>query len=304
MDTAFTSPPLKGLVAASFTPMNEDGSIAPDRVPDYAAHLAGVGVRGVFVNGTTGEGASLTSGERKQLAEAWVKAAPVDLRVIVHVGHNSLEEAQELAGHAESVGAFAVSAMAPGFFKPRDADSLVACCARVAAAAPSLPFYYYHIPSMSGVSIPCRDFLAAAGDHIPNLRGIKYTFEDLMDYLACLRLGDGRFDLVFGRDESLAAALAIGARGAIGSTYNFLAPQFMRLMRAYDEGDPASATDRQTEINRVIDVMIRHGGLAAGKAIMRRIGLDLGPVRLPLESIDGEMFDRLCQDLEAIGFPS
>ena len=223
--------------------------------------------------------------------------------MIIHVGHNSLEDARELAAHAQQIGAFAFAALAPSFFKPASIESLVATCARIASAAPDLPFYYYHIPSMTGVSIPCLDFLKAAGGGIPNLRGIKYTFENLMDYLSCLRFEDGRYDIVYGRDEALVSALTIGAQGAIGSTYNFLAPHFHKAIAAFRSGDLPAATAHQSEINAVIDIMIRHGGLPAGKAMMSFLGQDLGPVRLPLKTVSGEASDRLCSDLSAAGFP-
>lgn len=298
-----TTPPLHGLITATFTPMNNDGSLALDRIPAYAEFLGKNGIAGAFVNGTTGEGSSLTTTERKTVAEAWVAAAPPELRVLIHVGHNSLEEARELAAHAQQIGASGFAALAPSFFKPGSVESLVATCEHIASAAPALPFYYYHIPSMTGVSIPCLDFLKAAKDRIPNLRGIKFTFENLMDYLACLGFEDGRFDIVFGRDEALVPALAIGAKGAIGSTYNFLAPQFQDAIAAFRAGDLPAATAHQSGINEVIDVMIRHGGLPAGKAMMSLLGQDLGPVRLPLKSVSGTAMDQLRTDLKLVSFP-
>ena len=295
--------PLHGLITATFTPMNDDGSLALERIPDYADFLVKNGIAGAFVNGTTGEGSSLTQAERKAVAEAWVAAAPPELRVLVHVGHNSLDEARDLAVHAQQIGASGFAALAPSFFKPGSVESLVATCEHIASAAPALPFYYYHIPSMTGVSIPCLDFLKAAKDHIPNLRGIKFTFENLMDYLACLGFEDGRFDIVFGRDEALVPALAIGAQGAIGSTYNFLAPQFHKAITAFRSSDLPAAAAHQSGINEVIDVMIRHGGLPAGKAMMSLLGQDLGPVRLPLKSVSGTAMDQLRTDLKLVSFP-
>jgi len=213
------SAPFHGLVAAPFTPFHEDGSLACEKIPAYARHLADSGITGAFVCGTTGEGASLTTAERKQVAETWMKSAPASLRVIVHTGHTAIGEARDLAAHAESLGAHAIAAFAPFFFKPTNAAALAETIAEIAAAAPATPFYYYQIPSMTGVSIPCLDFLEAAADLIPTLRGIKFTHEDLMDYLSCLHFREGKYDIVFGRDEALAAALAIGAKGAIAGEW-------------------------------------------------------------------------------------
>ena len=110
-------------------------------------------MRGAFVCGTTGEGQSLTSDERRQVAARWCAAAPKHFRVIVHVGHASLAEAKALAAHAAQIGAAAVAATPPYFYKPRTAEDVAACCAEIAAAAPGLPFYYYHFPDITGIDI-------------------------------------------------------------------------------------------------------------------------------------------------------
>jgi N-acetylneuraminate lyase len=155
---------------------------------------------------------------------------------------------------------------------------------------------------MTGVSLPAADFLHSAAPMIPNLAGVKFTFENLMDFAECVRLDSGRYDIVFGRDEILVAGLSLGARGAIGSTYNFLAPIFHEIIAAFDQGDLAAAQAKQAIANAVIQIFVRYGGLTAGKAIMKMIGLDCGPTRLPLRSLDDREQAQLRADLEAVGF--
>ena len=295
-------PPLRGLVAAPFTPLHPDGSLALETIPLQAATLAANGVTGAFVCGSTGEGASLTIVERQSVVEAWIGAAPEGLRIIVHTGHTSVLEARGLAAHAASAGASAIAAYAPGYYKPATIADLVESCAIIAGGAPELPFYYYHIPSMTGVNLSCVAFLEAAGPRIPNLAGIKFTHENLMDYLACLRFENGRYDILFGRDESLAAALAIGAKGAIGSTYNYIAPVFRELVAAFEAGNLELAASRQADANRIIDVMIRLGGQPAGKAIMGLSGVECGPCRPPLPTLSENAKDLLAQELAGVEF--
>lgn len=297
-----TLTPLHGLIAAPFTPFREDGKLALETIPFQVAGLVANGVSGAFVCGSTGEGASLTIGERQIVAEHWMAAAPPGLRVVVHVGHTSVEESCILAAHAARLGASAIAAYAPSYYKPASVVELVGCCERIAGAAPELPFYYYHIPSMTGVNCSCTAFLKAAADRIPSLAGIKFTHENLMEYLACLRFDEGRYDILFGRDECLVAALAVGAKGAIGSTYNYIAPVFQELRAAFDSGDLELATARQYEANRIIEVMIQHGGQPAGKAMMKLSGLDCGPCRSPMHTLSGAELDRLRTDLAAVNF--
>jgi len=293
---------LTGLIAAPHTPFRPDGSIALDVVPQQARLLAHNGVTGAFICGTTGEGSSLSSEERRMLVEAWVAARPAGLSVIVHVGHLSLKEACALASHAEAAGADAIATIAPSFFKPPTAIELVAWCAEVARAAPTLPFYYYYMPVMTGVNTPATDFLALAGKEIPNLAGVKFTHENLMDFARSTEHADAKYNVLFGRDEILLAALALGARGAVGSTYNYAAPLFHKIIAAFDRGDLVSARRHQARVMDFVAVLDRHGGLAAGKCIMKLIGLDCGPVRLPLRALTESDEKNLREALEQIGF--
>jgi N-acetylneuraminate lyase len=296
------TPKLAGLVAAPYVALNADTSLNLNAIEAQACSLVSSGVSGAFVCGTTGEGASLTTAERMAVAAQWRKVAGPDLRVVVHVGHTSLGDAKALAAHAQQIGACGISNFSPFFFKPARLDDLVDFCAEVAASAPELPYYYYHIPSMTGVHFPAADFLRAAERKIPNLAGVKFTFENLMDFAESTQLGGSRFDIVFGRDEMLLAGLALGAKGAIGSTYNFAAPVYLRILKAFAEGDLQTARVEQERANAMISVFLRHGGLPAGKSIMRLIGLDCGPVRLPLRSLSDVQEDALRAELEKIGF--
>ncbi len=294
---------LTGLIAAPFTPFKKDGKVDLARVERLAASLVANKVAGAFVCGTTGEGVSLTTSERMKLAECWQACAGPKLRVIVHVGHTSLGDCRALAAHAQKSGAAAVGCMAPFCFKPSKAEDLAAFCAEVAAAAPDLPFYYYHIPCVTGVAIPAFDFLRAAADMIPNLAGLKFTHENLMDFASCVRFEGGRYDVLFGRDEMLLQGLSAGAQGAIGSTYNYAAPVYHRIIAAYNRGDLKAAQDEQARANAMIAVLIRYGGMPpAGKAFMRAIGLDCGTVRLPLRPLTDAQAEALRAEAEAAGF--
>lgn len=244
----------------------------------------------------------MTSDERRAVTEAWITARPAGLKIIVHVGHLSAGEACALARHAEERGADAIAAVAPSFFKPTGVEELVAWCAQVAAAAPKLPFYYYHIPSMTNVTIPAAAFLAVAKTRIPTLAGIKFTYEDLDDYRAARALAGSDYDILFGRDEILLTGLRLGATGAVGSTYNYAAPLYHRIMRTHAAGDRAAAEQEQAKARAFIDVMIRCGGQPAGKAIMKLIGLDCGPVRLPMRALTAKDELVLRTALEAQGF--
>ncbi len=291
---------LQGLIAATFTPYRE-GSADPDVVPAYASALRAQGVGGVFVNGTTGESLSLSVTERMTMAEAWLRCATSDFPVLVHVGHNSLPSACELAAHAARHGARAVSAMAPTFFQP-GLPALVEYLAEIAAAAPAVPFYYYHMPSMTGARFLMTDFLRAAAGRIPNLAGIKYTWEDLMDYTLAAAFDEGRYDIVFGRDEILLCGLSLGARAAIGSTYNVAAPLYRAVWRAFDAGRIDEARQLQVRAMTMIDACRRSGSsdLPTIRALASQVlGVELGPPRAPLAAANSQAVEPILHAVRA-----
>ena len=294
---------LSGLIAAPFTPLHPDGRVNLSMVESQAVALVNHRVSGAFICGTTGEGLSLTTEERLQLAQKWMEAAPPSLRIIVHVGHPSLAETRTLARQAQEIGAFAFAALGPTFFRASRVEQLVEYVVQLAATAPDLPFYYYHIPAMAGADVPMFDFLKLASKRIPNLAGIKFTHENLMDYSRCVSFEEGRYNILFGRDEILLAALALGAAGAVGSTYNYMAPVYHRVMEAFKAGDLETALRHQAQAIEVVALMSQYGGLPAGKAMMKLTGLDCGPVRAPLAPLSPEGFDSLRQELERVGFP-
>jgi N-acetylneuraminate lyase len=294
---------LTGLIAAPFTAMNADGSLNLSLIKRQARSLVENRVSGAFICGTTGEGVSLTTDERLQVAENWMAVAPPQLRVIVHVGHHAIAESRTLAAQAERIKAHAIATLGPTFFPVANVEQLVDFCTEIAEAAPALPFYYYHMPAMTGVDLPMYDFLRVASRRIPNLAGIKFTHENLMDYARCLEFEEGRFNILFGRDEILLGALTLGATGAVGSTYNYMAPIYHGVMEAFQAGDIESARRFQLQAIRIIAAMSQRGGLPAGKAMMKMVGLDCGPVRAPLTNLSAETLTSFTRELGAVGFP-
>lgn len=294
---------LRGLIVAALTPMRADGEVDLGRIERQAGFMAADGVVGAYVCGTTGEGVSLTVAERQAVAKRWCEVAGRDFPVIVHVGHTCLAEAKALAGHAQSVGAAGVAAVAPFYYKPKSAEDVVACCAPIAAAAPALPFYYYHIPAMTGIDVPVPQVLEKARGRIPNFGGYKYTHDALGDFGRCLdfaRRHEWDLDALFGRDEMLLGALAVGGRAMVGGSYNFTAPLFRRLLDDFDRGDLAAARDAQATARAIVG-HVQPRGVAAIKAVMPMIGLDLGPPRLPLRAMSDAERDALRKGLEAAG---
>ena len=293
-----------GLIDAPFTPMRPNGDINTEPIPAYAAMLAKNGLKGVFINGSSGECYMLTTEERKTLAEAWMKAAPKGFKVIVHVGSCCLRESAALARHAAAIGAWGIGAMAPPFPKIGRIEELVQYCETIAAAAPELPFYFYHIPAFNGCFLPMLDLLKAVDGRIPNFAGIKYTFESLYEYNQCRLYKGGKFDMLHGQDETYLPSLAQGgAQGGICGTTNYNGRVQVAIGEAWAAGDLEKARELQDYSQAVINVICNfRGNIVGGKRIMKLIGLDLGPNRTPWRNITPDEEAALKAQLEEIDF--
>lgn len=293
-----------GLIDAPFTPFYDNGEINLEPIEAYAAMLQKNGLKGVFINGSSGEGYMLTTDERKALAEKWVSVAPEGFKVIVHVGSCCLHDSVELARHAEQIGAWGIGAMAPPFPRIGRIEELVKYCEQIAAGAPSLPFYYYHIPAFNGAFLPMTELLKAVDGRIPNFAGIKYTFESLYEYNQCRLYKNGKYDMLHGQDETILPSLAQGgAKGGIGGTTNYNGRELTAIIAAWERGDIEAAREHQNFAQEVINVICHYrGNIVGGKRIMKLIGFDLGPNRVPFQNMTDEEEQRMKAELEAIDF--
>lgn len=293
-----------GLIDAPFTPFDDKGDINLQPIPAYAAMLHKNGLKGVFINGSSGEGYMLTPEERITLAETWMAAAPKDFKVIVHVGSCCVRESRRLAEHAQKIGAWGIGAMAPPFPKINRIEELVKYVEEIACGAPQLPFYYYHIPAFNGAFLPMVKFLEAVDGRVPNFAGIKYTFESLYEYNQCRLYKNGKFDMLHGQDETILSSLVMGgAQGGIGGTTNYNGKELTGIIQAWKDGDLALAQERQNFSQEVINVICHYrGNIVAGKRIMKLIGLDLGKNRTPFQNMTDDEEAKMKEELEAIGF--
>lgn len=297
---------LNGLIAAPFTPMDANGDLNLSIIPDYYQFLKHNGVTGAFICGSTGEGVSLTTAEKKLVAEAWADCTreDSDFKVMTLLGGTCIRDCKVLAKHAKEIGLFGVSFTAPFYFKPASVQALAEMCAEIAAEVPDIPFYYYHIPVLTGVGFNMIDLLAAVDGKIANFAGIKYTHEDFMDYLSCLRFQNGKYDMLWGRDENMLSALVLGAKGAVGSTYNYAAPLYTEMIEAFNANDLSRAQKLQQDSIDMIRLLGKYGGIATGKAFMKLVGVNCGEFRLPVKNMSNVSFENFKKDTDAVGFSS
>ena len=297
---------LQGLIAAPFTPMKRDGSLNAELIPSYYQFLKQNKVTGAFICGSTGEGVSLTMHEKKDCTKAWADCTKEDrdFKVMLLLGGTCIADCIELAKFAQQAGIYAVSFTAPFYFKPANVQKLAECCEAIADEVADMPFYYYHIPVLNGVGFAMIELLKNVAGKIPNFAGIKYTHEDFMDFLSCLHFENGKYDMLWGRDENMLSALAVGAKGAVGSTFNYAAPLYYQLIDAFNNNDFQKAQQLQQKSIDMISLLGKYGGIATGKAYMKMVGVDCGEFRLPVKNMSAEEFGLFKKDVDQLNFSS
>ncbi|KDR19640.1 N-acetylneuraminate lyase-like isoform X2 [Zootermopsis nevadensis] len=295
----------RGLMAPVLTPYSNDGlfSIQEDIIPKYAKYLSSIGIHAVLVNGTSGEGMSMTVDERKAVTEAWAMAVKETKQILmVQVGGACLKDVQELAAHAESLGSDALLCLPELFNKPQTVDELVKYLTYVGQAAPKTPLLYYHIPSYTGIKVSMPQFLAAAAHNIPTFAGAKYTDNNLEEGTQCLAVENGTLSFFLGCDHVLAGAFTLGFDSAIATSLNMLPSPSIKILAAVKNNHSSEALQEQRKLSKAINVITRNGGwVSTMKAAMSLMTpINVGPPRPPLTPLIDKQIDQLKKDLTAL----
>ncbi len=272
---------LRGLLAAPHTPFDANGDVNLSVIPIQVDALVRNGVAGAFVCGTTGEGLSLTLSERMQVLDAWLEAKPAGFRVIAHVGAAAERDAIALTKHAVAAGADAVAALPCFYHRPAGVDAAVDSLAAIAAAAETVPTYYYHLPGLTQVDFSMMDFITKAS-RISNFAGCKYSKPDLLEYAQMVREYGNTYDLPWGCDEHYLSATLAGAVTYVGSTYNHSAQLYHRLQAAINDGRLTDARQLSGNVQQLIRMLVTGGVIPTQKRLLETRGVPVGDVRSPL----------------------
>lgn len=296
---------LTGLISATYTPfVPGTGKLNLDLIAPMTDFMLSRGSSGFYVCGSTGEGESLSIEERKLVAEAYVVATRGRVPVVIQVGHNSITSAKELAAHAAEIGADAISTLPPTYFKPGTVESLIDYIAQITDEAPNLPYYFYHIPRMSGVHFDMINLLKLASERLPSFTGVKFSDFNLAEMIACQGFENGRYDIPFGSDEMMLGALACGAKGAVGSCYGFAGPLWLKIIAAHESGAREEATlwmRKAEQLVRMIGSMPGPFQACVKQVIWPLHGLEVGPLRAPQPTMSEPQVAEARRWLETTG---
>ena len=279
--------PFDGIFTALLTPFDANNEINEKQLEKLVLHNLKLGVRGFYVGGSTAEAFLLSTDERKQIMDVVAQTAP-DATLIAHIGSLNEAEATVLAAHAEKSGYDAISSVAPYYYKFSPAE-IRGYYFRLAESV-SLPMLVYHFPAFSGVSMGVEEMSKFLDSD--RFLGIKYTSNDFFMLEQCKTRYPGKI-VYNGYDETFLAGLAMGADGAIGSTFNLMAEKFIKIRQLFAENKVAEAQAVQKEANAVIKALCKVGVMQGEKAVMDALGFDMGPARAPFGPLTQEQKDGL-----------
>lgn len=270
----------QGIMPALITPLNADESINTAVLADLLEGLLAKGVDGFYVAGATGEGLALRPAERRVLAEETIRIVAHRKPCIIQVASTDFSEAVALAKHAEAIGAEAISATAPIFFKYDEND--VYNYYKALADAVHIPLMMYYSPM---ANFPMDAKFAARCFEIDNVTAIKWTSPNYYQMMELKNMTHGEMNIINGPDEMLLMGLNAGADGGIGSTYNVMPEMYLRVFNSFRAGDIATATATQRKVASIVTELIRHPVIPSVKAVLEEMGYAVGQATFPMKRL-------------------
>ncbi|MBR7097906.1 MAG: dihydrodipicolinate synthase family protein [Clostridia bacterium] len=288
-----------GIMPALVTPLCEDNkTVNEDVAKKLIDFQLGQGADGFYVLGGTGEGLVIDREQRERMCEISVKHVAGKKPVIMHIAAMNLDEAIALAKHAEKTGADAIAAVPPCFFF-YDGDDLYNYYKKLASAV-SIPLIIYYHP---GAQKEMSAKLIARIFEVDNVTGVKWSSGNLYEMMKLKDITNGEMNIINGPDELLCAGLMAGADAGIGSTYNVMLPQFLKIYNDVKAGRCDEALKTQLQVNRVIDIMIRNEVIPAVKYATEMLGFPVGNATFPMRHMSAEQKANYEKELREVGFP-
>ena len=271
----------RGVIPAFYACYDEDGEISAERTEALALHFLKKGVKGLYVNGSSGECIYQSVEDRRKVLEHVMKAVGGKLTIIAHVACNNTKDSVELAAHAEKLGVDAIAAIPPIYFHLPD-HAIADYWNDISAAAPHTDFVIYNIPQLVGVALSPSLFKKMREN--PNVIGVKNSSMPVQDIQVFKALG-GEDSIVFnGPDEQFVGGRLMGADGGIGGTYGVMPELFLKMDEYIRAGEAEKATPIKYAVDEIISALCAgYGSMYAiiKEVLKKREGIDIGGVRKP-----------------------
>uniref|UniRef100_A0A0A9Z1Y6 N-acetylneuraminate lyase n=1 Tax=Lygus hesperus TaxID=30085 RepID=A0A0A9Z1Y6_LYGHE len=291
----------RGMMAPVFTPFDDKFKLNLDLIPAYADFLKKNGIEAILVGGTTGEGVSMSTAERKASAEAWKNAVKTTKQsLMVMVGGAALTDVMDMAAHAEKIQADAILCLSDLFFRPQTVGQLVDYFCHVSKAAPNTPLLYYHIPSFTGINLDMEAFLIEGRKKIPSFAGIKFTHTDMELGSRAVRAAGDDLAVFLGADQIFSGAAVLGFDSSIATTLNIWPQMLGDIHKLILENKLKEAKEVQDSLALKTANISKHGSWVSTMKPMMKIvtGLDMGPPRPPLTPLTAQQIAQIREETD------
>lgn len=288
---------VQGIMPALVSHFKNDGTVLKESIKANMDRNYNQGARGFYICGSTGEGPVITKEMRKEIAETVVEHSNGRGLIVNHIGAAATKDAFELARHAKECGCDAVSSVVPNFYFKHNDDEIIDFYKRVADES-ELPViaYVQNLLTTDSVNLMKR-LIEVAG-----VIGCKFTLTDFYSMRRIKELNGGDINVINGPDEMLICGLSMGADAGIGSTYNLMCGEYVKLRNQFLAGDIEAARQTQYKVNKVTEILIRYNVSRAVKYILSLDGIEAGEMAYPLSPLTEEQKVMLVKELTDVGF--
>ncbi len=281
---------MHGVITAMVTPFNEKEEVDYEIIKKLTEFYIKKGVNCLYPNGTTGEMYLLDIEERKKIAETVVEQANKRVDVFIHTGAMTLKDTLILSEHALKIGADGIGVVTPSYFSVNERE-LINYYIDISRSLPQdFPIYLYNIPQCSSNDLK-TNAIQQIVDQCPNIKGVKYSYHDMLRVNEYLKIKSEDFSVVVGADRLFLPALSMGCVGTVSGVSSVCPELFVGIYNAFKAGNIDKARAYQFIANDIVDVLKAGSNMSYFKVALKARGIDAGHMRRPLMDLSKEEID-------------
>lgn len=288
----------KGAGVAIVTPMKENLEVNYDKLEELIDFQIKEGTDCIVIAGTTGESATLSMEEHREVIRAAVQFTKHRVPVVAGTGSNCTATAVQLSKEAEEDGADGLLVVTP-YYNKATQKGLIGHYSKIAESV-KLPIIMYNVPSRTGCNI-LPETAAYLYQNVDNIVGLKEATGNVAQAAKTMNLTDGKLDMYSGEDGIVVPLMALGAIGVISVWSNVAPKQVHDMCMKFFEGDVAGATAIQLAAEPLIDALFSEVNPIPVKHALNLMGMGAGPTRAPLCEMEEKTAAKLAEVMKSYG---
>ena len=287
-----------GAGVAIVTPMYDNGKVNFDKLGELIEFQIEGGTDAIIICGTTGESSTLTHEEHLEAIKYTVDKVAKRIPVVAGTGSNCTETAIYLSQEAEKFGADGLLIVTP-YYNKATQKGLIAHYTAIANAV-SIPLIMYNVPSRTGCNI-LPETAAYLAKNVENITGIKEATGNIAQVAKTMQLAGDDLDLYSGNDDQIVPIMSLGGKGVISVLSNVAPRETHEIVSKYLEGDVKGSCALQLRALPLVNALFSEVNTIPVKAALNLMGKEVGPLRMPLTTMEEENQKKLAQTMKDFG---